>query len=1254
MIAKLQNLGPFHFFFTLSCAEKRWPENAHAILVIENLLGPDVNFSYNYDCKSEHGDNQLLIDETPWRDYMVEHSINFKESEVMRKHVLVLTRNFDHRVKMFFKHIVMTDNRMPVLYYSYKVEFQMRGAGHIHGVLWMNMNALKRDSSGNIMFAENHVGKSVPVRMFEKIAVILHKIKEQIDTSDSEKEHLCQFIDQFVSVDRYNPEVSHIVDKVNVHVHTKTCKKYGSKSCRFNFPRFPTEETIIAVPVDVAELTDRKGVPLPEERRAKVWKSHEKIRLKVKKVLEDDEKVADILAHNESEQIDRMCKLAKVKKNRYYAALRYSQHSYTVHYKRRVSEIFVNTYNPEWLKAWDGNLDFQVCLDYFAIITYITDYVNKSDNQLVQNITKTLKNNMNQSCRDRMLLAKESFLTHRQVGQSELFYRTIPGLHLKESNVTALFLNTGFPQNRSRFLKKISDSEPSSHTNLVEVEGRDGFYTEAQSPIAKYIRRPAALEKMCLMQFVLAYQPLYTKPKKCVFKNQVSEELATETEEDKYNPRRYENVCKYLVLPHDVGDLLPKYIKLSDSSLNAKKEQLLSLRKHALVVRLHQHSKTTDLHQFIYSQLLLYRPFRDEEELHYDDQEKCANLYLNTIDPSLPTDVNLMKTKIMPHIESVDEGREKALHIIEDCTGAILDPAFEQNNREDAETGITEDPEFLALHDENLYKPPKRKYSYPKIELPPQLTDLCTTTRCLDREQQWVLQEGINYCVRLVTARESNDNPPEAPRVIVHGGAGCGKSFVIKLLSQWAEYILRKQENDPNHPNVLITAFPGVVASQIGGVTLNTGLGFPFGNQYLPLNDQTRDKKIAELQNLQLLIIDEISMVKSDLLYQIHLRLCEVKQNQRLFGGIAVFAFGDLLQLAPVNANWIFAAPRNSDFLTRHLIESLWSTFMVINLVQNHRQGSDRQYAESLNRIRVGEATDEDWETIATRVRPEEHPDIQPDCLYCACTNDEIKKLNSVHINAIQGESVVIKASNFLKGKRAYKPMLTYGERIHKTAFVDSLHLKVGARVMLIHNMDVNDKLANGILGQVEGFIRYNDQQIKYVLVLFDDPTHGAEHRNSLRLWEQYEHVSRDVTPIPRVENQYSLSKGKDSASAQATLHQFPLRVSAAITSHKIQGSTIKEPKQLVLDMRNLRQPAQGYVMLSRVQNLNQLIILEKLPTEKINPNQSALAELKRMDSISLNNNLPCWYDSNSIKIAYFNTRSLRSHALDVQSWQKL
>ena len=140
---------------------------------------------------------------------------------------------------------------------------------------------------------------------------------------------------------------------------------------------------------------------------------------------------------------------------------------------------------------------------------------------------------------------------------------------------------------------------------------------------------------------------------------------------------------------------------------------------------------------------------------------------------------------------------------------------------------------------------------------------------------------------------------------MVHGGAGSGKSTVINAVAKWTHHILQRPGDDPDCPYVCISAYTGAAACNVGGQTLHSLFGFNFGNEYMSLSDKLRDVKRTMFSNLSILIIDEISLVDADMLYKIDLRLKEVKQNDKPFGGVGLLCFGDLLQIKPVKGRII-------------------------------------------------------------------------------------------------------------------------------------------------------------------------------------------------------------------------------------------------------------------------------------------------------------------------------------------------------------
>ena len=260
--------------------------------------------------------------------------------------------------------------------------------------------------------------------------------------------------------------------------------------------------------------------------------------------------------------------------------------------------------------------------------------------------------------------------------------------------------------------------------------------------------------------------------------------------------------------------------------------------------------------------------------------------------------------------------------------------------------------------------------------------------------------------------------------MIGHGGAGSGKSTVINVLYQHITHILTGDGDDPDCPNVVLSAFTGAAASNIMGQTLHTLFSFNFGSGFQSLADKARDQKRTLFKNLKVLIIDEFSLVDADMLYKIDMRLREITQKAMPFGNLGIFLFGDLMQMKPVKGRYIMESPKNEQFTIASQMAPLWGKFDVINLEINHRQGEDNEYANILNRIRVGQETSADMELMKGRVRNERHQDIikEKDAIYIFATNKKVNQMNNKRLKALKGEEKVVTATCIHKTIKKIQP----------------------------------------------------------------------------------------------------------------------------------------------------------------------------------------------------------------------------------------
>ena len=187
MIAKLENIGPFHLFFTLSCGDTRYDENFSTFLV-EN--GYTMQYFINDDGTVEtrvKGKEGRQIDKN-LEIFLIE-DVNESLHEMIRTNVLTATRNFHHRVEAFKREILNgKNNPMKVKYISYRVEFQGRGGAHIHGTLWLNIKEIEKLPQ----FKEGDKEDGNLAEAFRKF-----RVNEEL--TKAEKDAIAKFTDMFAT-----------------------------------------------------------------------------------------------------------------------------------------------------------------------------------------------------------------------------------------------------------------------------------------------------------------------------------------------------------------------------------------------------------------------------------------------------------------------------------------------------------------------------------------------------------------------------------------------------------------------------------------------------------------------------------------------------------------------------------------------------------------------------------------------------------------------------------------------------------------------------------------------------------------------------------------------------------------------------------------------------------------------------------------------------------------------------------------------
>jgi len=296
-------LGCPHFFLTLSSADMSWPE-------LFRRIGQQSGRSMTDDDIAA-----LSYDE---------------KSSMLRNDPVLAARHFNHRLKAFFKDVLVGASALgPVRYHFYRIEFQMRGSPHAHCLHWTADGPDMSKATAEEI--EDYFGT--------KVSGQLPPVEDPLHA---------------------------LVNRVQRHTHSVACRKGKDQHCRFSFSRPPSERTILAkLPDDGVVLELRH---LYQETNADILK-----------------RVRDVLVNSEDcslMTLDDVLREANITSENYHNALAMSFSGRHLVLQRRPCDVYINDYNLTCLAAWKANMDVQPVLDAYACIMYIVAYVTKDEREM--------------------------------------------------------------------------------------------------------------------------------------------------------------------------------------------------------------------------------------------------------------------------------------------------------------------------------------------------------------------------------------------------------------------------------------------------------------------------------------------------------------------------------------------------------------------------------------------------------------------------------------------------------------------------------------------------------------------------------------------------------------------------------------------------------------------------------------------------------------------------------------------------------
>ena len=393
--------------------------------------------------------------------------------------------------------------------------------------------------------------------------------------------------------------------------------------------------------------------------------------------------------------------------------------------------------------------------------------------------------------------------------------------------------------------------------------------------------------------------------------------------------------------------------------------------------------------------------------------------------------------------------------------------------------------------------------------------------------------------------------------IFLTGKAGTGKTTFLKDVKKYTK---------KNH---IVLAPTGVAAVNAGAMTIHSFFQFGFGPYVKGISEpegnyMMRREKRELIKSLELIIIDEISMVRADVLDHINDELQRIRRNSEPFGGVQLLMIGDLQQLPPIT-------PDNELEILKPHYDSMYffdskslrnSDYYCIELKSVYRQ-TDQRFIDILNRVRTGDVTHSDLDELNSHHVADFRPAQGDNYIQLVTHNRMADAINQREMAALSADTFMFDA----------KVTGTFPEDAFPTS--RQLEIKKGAQVMFVKN-DPDKRFINGMLGEVE---EVSDDSIRVRLsgkdnIVKVEPT----------AWENIRyHMNEETHQI--------------ESTKIGSFMQYPIKPAWAITIHKSQGLTFDKA---VIDAHEAFSPGQAYVALSRCRSLDGMVLSEKLSQRAI------------------------------------------------------
>ena len=1115
LFAILRQHGCPTFFLTLNSNEFDWPGLLKSIL--ETELRREVS------------------------EEEIESLSNTEKNKIISRNYVESTLHFQKRIEKMFslmeKDFFVTDEHTYHVYlYFYRIEYQARGSPHVHSLIWLRD---EKDQDAPSFWV---------------------KESSDISTENTERKHKVEkFADEFMTTspdditctDHQDDiegsltcaechDLLERVKKYQLHNHTFTCEKkmkamtikaeegHGRldgivtkealenlKICRFRFPRFPLDETMIIQGISKDE--DEKVVLQRKKDLRKI--TTYMIRQTYEKQLKYEEfekfmemdfvtflfEVGMFIGNKKLEEYNEDD--IKAAKLRYINAISASvKGTAMLVLKREVKNIFINAYNPKIMRLHKTNHDVQLCIDPYGCAQYCCCYLTKNEagSSTLLKAVNDETNNLSQLEKLRALAAVLD--KHRECSIQEAVYRLL-GLNMVKSSVKVKYLSTIHPNFRDGLLK--------GHLETLEPD-ESIFHS---SPHDYYEMRP----------------------------------LNSENENIKYDEEEMDDeYWDLLTLSEFWSKYEIVYNKLSVPK-EGKKSTLIPLqngkgfirrRRQPAILRYYLNfGNDEDLARGL---LILFKPFRSEmNDIHRHDVKVLLNE-----NNSLISEKRAKFEKYQTMLDLISSIQSKIDQ--EDDTEDI-------ENEENLEVESTDIEDIESFNKWAKSCASKDLAKFKNLISVSDLDEFRKNISSLTKQQRRLFDDFVERMV-------SPDIEERPIYLFISGNAGTGKSYLVSLMIEAVKLLNIKAGSDLQKPSVLSMAPTANAAFIIGGKTIDSALGFipSERNRYTQSDSNRMAMMKFQYEDVKAIFVDEVSMLGSTKLSKINYRLQDLADGSRkhkFMGGVTFIVSGDLWQLPPIMDNLV--TDKNNIDGRPSCAPSHWNeNFKVFYLTEKMRSAQDPEFSNLCDRVGRDKITDEDEKWLKSRIIPCESENSNENfktgkLSIIVTTNKKRNLINKEKLDLLLPNMTsyvcnsIDRVTNLPGNLKLPKSVKNNPS---KTANLETeLVLKVGAPVTLTINHSKQKYREDGITNGARGYVqsiqlsKEDSKLVDIVWIVLNREEAGRLYRfehNYLRK----EHNPGHELAIPIFPERKTFTLGNVEYMRQA----FPLSLSYAITAHKV------------------------------------------------------------------------------------------------------